>query len=79
MILYLIGCGILGFNIILFIIKNEKLVKYVYYFIESDCMRLDVCVDIFFFLVGLFYIKVFKVYVDLDFCSFVLKVGFESF
>lgn len=49
MILYLIGCGILGFNIILFIIKNEKLVKYVYYFIESDCMRLDVCVDIFFF------------------------------
>lgn len=73
------GCGILGFNITLPTIKNEKLAKHVYYSIESDCMRLDACADISLSLAGLSYTKALKAYVDLDPCSFVLKVGFESF
>lgn len=76
---YLTGCGILGFNITLPTIKNEKLAKHVYYSIESDCMRLDACADISLSLAGLSYTKALKAYVDLDPCSFVLKVGFESF
>lgn len=76
---YLPGCGILGFNITLPTIKNEKLAKHVYYSIESDCMRLDACADISLSLAGLSYTKALKAYVDLDPCSFVLKVGFESF
>lgn len=42
-------------------------------------MRLDACADISLSLAGLSYTKALKAYVDLDPCSFVLKVGFESF
>lgn len=72
-------CSVLGFNITLPTIKNEKLAKHVYYSIENDCMRLDACADISLSLAGLSYTKALKAYVDLDPCSFVLKVGFESF
>ena len=72
-------CTVLGFNIALPTIKNEKLAKHVYYSIENDCMRLDACADISLSLAGLSYTKALKAYVDLDPCSFVLKVGFESF
>lgn len=73
------GCSILGFNITLPTIANAKVAKHVYYSIESDCMRLDACADISLSLAGISYTKALKAFVDLDPCSFVLKVGFESY
>jgi hypothetical protein len=42
-------------------------------------MRLDACADISLSLAGISYTKALKAFIDLDPCSFVLKVGFESF
>ncbi|CAC5401161.1 unnamed protein product [Mytilus coruscus] len=59
-------------------ITNSILQEHMYYLVSSDCQRIDACVD---FSVEVFeqvITKAFNVYIEIDFCNFVLRYGFEG-
>lgn len=59
-------------------ITSNTLQKHMYYSVSPDCQRIDVCID---FSVEVFeknLTKALKAFVEIDFCSFVLKYGFEG-
>ena len=59
-------------------ITNSWLKDRVYYYISNDCLRLDACVDVSFNLGDFKYAKSFSAFVELDFCKYMLKFGFEG-
>ena len=59
-------------------ITNSWLKDRVYYYISNDCLRLDACVDVSFNLGDFEYAKSFSAFLELDFCKYILKFGFEG-
>ena len=59
-------------------ITDSLLKDHVYYSISNDCLRLDACIDASFSLGDFSYAKAFSAFIELDFCKFVLKFGFEG-
>ena len=75
---FLTGCEMMGKEMCLPEITKPWLKDHVYYYISNDCLRLDACVDASFSLGDFKYAKAFSAFVELDFCKFILKFGFEG-
>ncbi|CAG2190929.1 unnamed protein product [Mytilus edulis] len=59
-------------------ITNSILQEHVYYSLSPDCQRIDACVDFPVEVFGEVITKAFNVYIEIDFCNFLLKYGFEG-
>ena len=78
---HITGCTIFSKDVTLLPeITNEFLKEHLYYSVSSNCVRIDACAD---FTLDLGphippYTKAFKVFIDVDFCNFIVTVGFEK-
>jgi hypothetical protein len=70
------GCEIQKKKLSLPKITNPTLKKLLYYNISPKCTRIDACVD--FTIKALDYTKSFRAFIDIDFCNYIFKVGFET-
>ncbi|CAG2211662.1 unnamed protein product [Mytilus edulis] len=59
-------------------ITSSTLQKHMYYSVSPDCQRIDACVDFSIEVFKNMITKAFNAFVEIDFCSFVLKYGFEG-
>lgn len=57
---------------------SSTLQKHLYYFLSPDCQRIDACVDLSVGVFGKDITKAFQAFIEIDFCSFILKYGFEG-
>ncbi|XP_052090897.1 uncharacterized protein LOC127727822 [Mytilus californianus] len=71
-------CETMGREISLPDITNSWLNDHLYYYISNDCLRLDACADISLSIGDFNYAKAFRAFVELDFCKYILKFGFEG-
>ncbi|XP_052083601.1 uncharacterized protein LOC127720901 [Mytilus californianus] len=59
-------------------ITSSTLQEHMYYTVSPDCQRIDACVDFTIEVFKTVITKAFNAFVEIDFCSFVLKYGFEG-
>ncbi|VDI70196.1 Hypothetical predicted protein [Mytilus galloprovincialis] len=71
-------CETMGRELSLPDISNSWLNDHLYYYVSNDCLRLDACADISLSIADFNYAKSFRAFVELDFCKYILKFGFEG-